>query len=92
MHSVLSRPIYIIAQSGNIDNHIQHKYNIHIIKIAKELKQMRIQKPMTITIDENTKKIAESLAKKFNISVSAVIRLGIMTLSKKVKKAEHSNS
>ena len=53
---------------------------------------MKIQKPMTITIDENTKKVAEKLAKKFNISVSAVIRLGIMTLDKKVKKAERSNS
>ena len=49
---------------------------------------MRIQKPMTITIDENTKKIAESLAKKFNISISAVIRLSIMHLDKKVKKSE----
>ena len=49
---------------------------------------MKIQKPMTITIDENTKKTAEKLAKKFNISMSAVIRLGIMNLDKKVKKSE----
>ena len=53
---------------------------------------MKIQKPMTITIDEISRKTAEKIAKKFNISVSAVIRLGIMTLDKKVKKAERSNS
>ena len=49
---------------------------------------MRIQKPMTITIDETSKKTAEKLAKKFNISVSAVIRLGIMNLDKKVKRVD----
>lgn len=49
---------------------------------------MKIQRPMTITIDENTKKTLEKLSKKFNLSMSAVIRLSIMTLERKAKKEQ----